>query len=80
MTRWLRTPAAAGYVGLAASTLEKLRVAGGGPIFHKLGRKVVVYDTNDLDVWPGRRKSTADDGLTSDQEPPDTSDHKTPDK
>jgi hypothetical protein len=27
-----------------------------------------VYDTNDLDVWPGRRKSTADDGLTSNQE------------
>jgi hypothetical protein len=40
-------PEAAKYLGLSASTLSKLRVFGGGPKFHKLGRRVV-YDTRDL--------------------------------
>ena len=46
----VRTKEAATYCGLAASTLEKLRVYGGGPTFRKLG-KVVVYDRADLDAW-----------------------------
>ena len=61
--RRLRTVAAANYVGSSKSTLEKLRVYGGGPIFHKLGR-TVVYDTDDLDAWLAtrRRNSTSDLG------------------
>lgn len=57
----LRTRAAAVYVGLGASTLEKLRVTGGGPPYAKLG-KVVVYDPVDLDAWIAarRRRSTSD--------------------
>jgi predicted DNA-binding transcriptional regulator AlpA len=52
---------AARYLGISASTLSKLRVFGGGPKFHKLGRRVV-YDTRDLDGWldTRRRASTAD--------------------
>lgn len=59
----LRTPDAATHVGLAASTLEKLRVVGGGPVFMKLGR-AVVYDVADLDAWLAaqRRTSTSDHG------------------
>jgi len=48
--RWLRTEEAAAYVGLSKSTLEKLRVTGGGPVYAALGR-VVVYRLEDLDAW-----------------------------
>lgn len=59
----LRTPAAAGYSGLAESTLEKLRVNGGGPLYMRVGR-VVVYDPDDLDAWleSHKRRSTSDRG------------------
>lgn len=58
----LRTREAAAYTGLAKSTLEKLRVTGGGCPFIRLGR-VVVYDPEDLDAWlaANRRESTSDD-------------------
>ena len=39
---------AADYVGVSRSMLDKLRTAGGGPRFVKLGKKVL-YDTLDLD-------------------------------
>ena len=51
------------HVGLSVSTLNKLRVLGGGPIFLKLGRRVA-YDVADLNAWLAskRRRSTSDDG------------------
>lgn len=60
----LRTKDAALRVGLSASTLEKLRVYGGGPRYAKLGR-VVVYDAADLDAWVAQniRTSTSDAGM-----------------
>ncbi len=59
----LRTPQAAQYLGISASSLNKYRVFGGGPVFCKVGR-VVVYDPNDLDAWLAscRRTSTSDNG------------------
>ncbi len=56
----LRTDKAAEYTGLSASTLEKLRLTGGGPAYIKLG-KVVVYDPTDLETWLAskRRQSTS---------------------
>jgi predicted DNA-binding transcriptional regulator AlpA len=59
--RKLRTPYAAAYVGLAASTLNKMRVRGDGPVYSKLGR-IVVYDVADLDGWleVNKRASTSD--------------------
>jgi len=56
----LRAEAAARYVGLAPSTLAKMRVRGDGPPFAKAGARVVVYDIRDLDDWlrATRRKST----------------------
>ena len=55
----LRTPDAAEYCGLAARTLEKLRLSGGGPPYFKIGR-AVIYDVADLDSWleSHRRRST----------------------
>ena len=51
------------YVGLSPTTLETMRVRGGGPTFVKLGRRVV-YRCEDLDAWleAVRRGSTSDDG------------------
>jgi hypothetical protein len=61
ITHRLRTPEAAAYLGLSASTLEKFRLYGGGPIYYKAGPKIVVYDVDDLDAWvrAGRRTSTS---------------------
>ncbi len=61
--RRLTVGAAASHIGLSVSTLNKLRVFGGGPVFLKLGRRVA-YDMADLDAWLAtkRRRSTSDDG------------------
>ena len=60
------TPQAARYCVLSPSYLEKARVAGTGPAFLKLGRRVV-YDVRDLDAWleSRRRTSTSDPGGSS---------------
>ncbi len=57
--RILRTPAAAEYCGLAASTLEKARVLGDGPQFVKLGGRAVGYRVEDLDSWIDSRKASS---------------------
>ena len=59
----LTVEAAATHIGLSVSTLNKLRVFGGGPVFLKLGRRVV-YDLADLEHWLSskRRVSTSDGG------------------
>ena len=51
---------AASYLGVSASWLNKLRVLGGGPIFIKVGRRVL-YDRDDLTSWldDHRRQSTS---------------------
>jgi predicted DNA-binding transcriptional regulator AlpA len=47
----IKTPAAADYLGMSVSTLEKSRVSGvGGPPYLKLGRSVR-YRCADLDRW-----------------------------
>jgi predicted DNA-binding transcriptional regulator AlpA len=53
MTNALRvvtTIEAARFVGLSESTLAKLRLNGNGPVYSKLGRRVV-YRVADLDEW-----------------------------
>jgi predicted DNA-binding transcriptional regulator AlpA len=63
----LRTPAAAAYLALSESTLEKYRVTGQGPIYHKAGPKIVIYRSEDLDEWLNarRRRSTSETGATT---------------
>jgi hypothetical protein len=59
----LRRKAASQYLheahGLerAPSTLAKLAVIGGGPIFRRIGR-VPLYTTDDLDKWVASKLST----------------------
>jgi predicted DNA-binding transcriptional regulator AlpA len=41
---------AAEYLGLSASFLNKRRVYGGGPMYIKVGKRVM-YDCGDLEAW-----------------------------
>ena len=61
--RMLRTAEAANHCGSSASTFEKLRLTGGGPVYSKIGRRVV-YRVEDLDAWlhSNKRRSTSDKG------------------
>ena len=60
---YLSTREAADYLGLSARTLDRYRVSGEGPVFHRFGGRVR-YTRADLDAWAKarRRASTADDG------------------
>jgi len=73
--RFLRRKAASDYLrethGLerAPSTLAKLAVIGGGPIFRRAGR-IPLYTTDDLDNWAisllsAPMRSTSDNGALS---------------
>lgn len=61
----IRTKAAAAYLGLSKSSLEKFRCFGGGPVYAKLGR-VVVYNTADLDAWLDEHRRTSTWGAAND--------------
>jgi hypothetical protein len=52
----LSTAEAARHCHLSGRTLEKRRLIGGGPPYHKVGR-LVFYSIRDLDEWiaGGRR-------------------------
>ncbi|MBI1686785.1 helix-turn-helix transcriptional regulator [Caulobacter hibisci] len=59
--RRLSTPEAARFVGLSNRTLEKHRSYGTGPVYEKIGGRVV-YAVADLEAWlaRGRRSSTSE--------------------
>ncbi|MHC5307777.1 helix-turn-helix transcriptional regulator [Bartonella sp. LJL80] len=48
--QYMSTPQAAHYLGVSPRTLEKYRITGQGPLFYKIGRRVV-YTIEDLEVW-----------------------------
>ena len=59
--RYLRTPEAARFLGLSDRTMEKHRSYGTGPVYMKIGGRVV-YTLADLQAWSQRgvRSSTSD--------------------
>lgn len=61
--RYLRTDEAARFLSLSGRTLEKHRTFGTGPLYHKLGGRVV-YALADLQAWAdaGAKASTSDPG------------------
>jgi hypothetical protein len=63
--RYLRTSEAARFLGLSGRTLEKHRTYGTGPLYRKLGGRVV-YAIADLQAW-------AESGLKSSTSDPNTS-------
>ena len=56
--RYLRTSEAARFLGLSGRTLEKHRSYGTGPIYRKLGGRVV-YAVDDLEAWAERGAVTS---------------------
>ena len=60
---YVTTPDAAVHLGLSPRTLEKHRCFGTGPVFRKLGGRIV-YAIADLEAWAdlGTRSSTSDPG------------------
>jgi Helix-turn-helix domain len=68
--RYLRTPEAARWLGISGRTLEKHRIYGTGPVYRKIGGRVV-YRVDDLERWvdKGRRTSTSNAGSTRAAEP-----------
>ena len=61
-SRYLSTQEAAAFLGLSPRTLDRYRVAGTGPPFHKFGNRVR-YAQRDLETWAAgqRRFSTSDE-------------------
>jgi predicted DNA-binding transcriptional regulator AlpA len=59
--RLLRTQEAARFLGISLRTLEKHRTYGTGPVYRKIGGRVL-YTVRDLESWSsiGSRKSTRD--------------------
>jgi len=62
MSQCMRSAAAAQYLGIAESTLNKSRLIGNGPPFIKVGTRSVVYRKSDLDEFleSRLRRSTSD--------------------
>ena len=60
---YFSTREAADYLCVSPRTLDRYRVRGGGPVFHRFGGRVR-YLRADLDAWAltRRRASTSDDG------------------
>ncbi len=60
---YLSTREAAEWLGLSPRTLDRYRVSGAGPAFHRFGSRVR-YLLADLEAWAAarRRTSTSDDG------------------
>jgi predicted DNA-binding transcriptional regulator AlpA len=51
----LNVSEAATSLGVSKSWLDKKRLDGGGPEYHKFGRRVL-YDVDDLQEWAARNK------------------------
>jgi predicted DNA-binding transcriptional regulator AlpA len=64
--RYLATPEAARFLSLSSRTLEKHRTYGTGPVYRKLGGRVV-YAPEDLKAWAdrGAKTSTSDPGAST---------------
>ena len=57
--RFVRTHDAAAFLGLSGRTLEKHRCTGTGPVFRKLGGRVV-YAIEDLEAWAAGAQTQLD--------------------
>ena len=62
----MSTREVADFIGLSPRTLDRYRVTGGGPKFHKFGNRVR-YLRADVKAWAAERRygSTADNGFRS---------------
>jgi predicted DNA-binding transcriptional regulator AlpA len=56
--RHLTTPEAARFLSLSSRTLEKHRTYGTGPVYRKIGGRVI-YTLADLEAWTARGARTS---------------------
>ena len=56
--RAMRVNDVAEYTSISVSTLNKLRLTGGGPTYVKIG-KSVVYLISDIDAWLDAKRQKA---------------------
>ncbi|MEO5951569.1 MAG: helix-turn-helix domain-containing protein [Chloroflexia bacterium] len=58
----MRPIIAAAYLGIAGSTLAKMRLRGDGPPYSKIGPRAIVYLKDDLDHYfrERQRRSTSE--------------------
>ena len=61
--QYMGTRELASFLGLSPRTLDRYRVSGGGPKFHKFGNRVR-YARADVEAWAAERRysSTSDEG------------------
>ncbi len=64
---YMNTREVAALLGLSPRTLDRYRVSGDGPAFHKFGNRVR-YLRADVEAWASkrRRQSTSGDGFSQD--------------
>ncbi len=67
---YFNTRKSADFLGLASRTLERHRLSGTGPVFMRLGRRVL-YHPDDLRAWAQthRYRSTSEPTIQSTCEP-----------
>jgi hypothetical protein len=57
--RGLRPKEAASVLGTTEGTLANWRLRGEGPVYHKIGKRIVVYMPEDLEMYlAGRRRQS----------------------
>ena len=67
----LRNDAAAAYLGIGPSTLEKTRSKGNGPKYSKLNGRIVIYDPDELDRYAAENTQTSTaENLVRRKQPP----------
>ncbi|HEY9080483.1 helix-turn-helix domain-containing protein [Magnetovibrio sp.] len=52
----MRPTETAAYVKCSTSTLAKMRMRGDGPPYVKAGKRIVLYDREEVDAWLAERK------------------------
>lgn len=52
----VRPKDAAAMIGIAPSTLAKMRMRGDGPAYVKVNNRVVVYEISEIDKWINERR------------------------
>ena len=54
-SNYLSTRRAAAFLGLSPRTLDRYRVSGAGPAFHRFGNRIL-YRRDDLEAWASARR------------------------
>jgi predicted DNA-binding transcriptional regulator AlpA len=62
MSELLRTAEVSDQTGIPVATLRWWRHRGEGPPSFKMGKKIVVYPADSLEIWIGNQQATSTKG------------------